>query len=310
MNTETFGDGITVGLPSIQGLRRRRRIPKTAQGASDWPASAAARLLLTNLTAIRRMAAGISRQHGGTADDAEEFTAVACYRLVKDDYAALRKFKGRSSLRTFLFKVLQRMFLDYRIAQWGKWRPSATARREGALAVQLDRLTRRDGLTFDEACSVLEASAQRSLDTSELDRLRVLLPARSRPRFVTDEDLIAASIMTTASRDNLMQLFHGAVAERAGSALRRALAAIPPDDWLVLKLRFQDQMTVRAIAKLLEVDGAKLYRRIDRLLAGLRASLEEQGVAPSELFAALAEPECHVSDAFIPRGDGPAAPVS
>ena len=40
---------------------------------------------------------------------------------------------------------------DWRNARWGKWRPSAEARRQGALATHLERLMRRDGLTFEEA---------------------------------------------------------------------------------------------------------------------------------------------------------------
>jgi len=46
--------------------------------------------------------------------------------------ALLAKFEGRSSLRTFLTVVIQRLFLDHRISAWGKWRPSAEARRGGS----------------------------------------------------------------------------------------------------------------------------------------------------------------------------------
>ena len=44
--------------------------------------------------------------------------------------------------------VIQRLFLDARIAKWGKWRPSVSARRLGGVAVLLERLLTRDGLSL------------------------------------------------------------------------------------------------------------------------------------------------------------------
>ena len=40
---------------------------------------------------------------------------------------------------------------EARIAEWGKWRPSAVAKRLGPTAVLLDRLLTRDGRPFDDA---------------------------------------------------------------------------------------------------------------------------------------------------------------
>ena len=70
-------------------------------------------------------------------------------KLIDDDYQILRGFRERSSLRTYLSTVVERLFLDYRIRQWGKWRPSAQARRAGALAVRLEALLHRDGVPFE-----------------------------------------------------------------------------------------------------------------------------------------------------------------
>ena len=53
--------------------------------------------------------------------------------------------RGRGSLNTYLRVVIERLVLDMRVTNWGKWRPSARARRLGAEAVLFEQLTVRDG---------------------------------------------------------------------------------------------------------------------------------------------------------------------
>ena len=64
------------------------------------------------------------------------------------------------------------------------------------------------------------------------------------------------------------------------AALTSALAALDPEDRLLLRLRFEDEVSVPAIARLLgEPSPFKVYRRIDRLLAQLRRDLRLAGLA-------------------------------
>src|ERR1019366_2147799 len=100
----------------------------------------------------------VSARHHLPGVEADDFASHVKLRLIEDDYAILRKFQRRSSLRTYLTVVIQRMFLDYRISAWGKWRPSAEAKRAGAVAVQLEQLMGRDGYRFGEACELLETN--------------------------------------------------------------------------------------------------------------------------------------------------------
>src|SRR5690554_6597075 len=100
--------------------------------------SSAEQLFVENLPLIHRVTAAVARQNRLSVDDAEEFAATVHLRLIADDYAVLRKFRGRSSLQTFLKVVIQRICLDFRDAQWGKWRSSAAARRHGEVAIRLE----------------------------------------------------------------------------------------------------------------------------------------------------------------------------
>ena len=91
-------------------------------------------------------------------EERQDFTATAMLRLLEDDRAILRKFEGRSSLKTYLIAAIDRMLLDFRIAQWGKWRASAEARRLGPIALSLEKLVSCDCLSFAEASETLRVN--------------------------------------------------------------------------------------------------------------------------------------------------------
>jgi len=63
------------------------------------------------------------------------------------------------------------------------------------------------------------------------------------------------------------------------AALDRALATLDPSDRLVLRLRFEDDLSVPQIAQLLgEESPFRLYRRLGRTLATVAAALRSSGI--------------------------------
>lgn len=75
---------------------------------------------------------------------------------------------------------------------------------------------------------------------------------------------------TTLQRNDLLQ------------RLSTVLATLEPEDRLLLRLRFEEGVSVPAISRMLgEPSPFKLYRRLDQLLARLRRRLEEAGIRDS-----------------------------
>ncbi len=97
-------------------------------------------LFLSNLPLIERVIGSICRRHCVFDDEADEFDAMVKLKLVDDDYAVLRKFKGKSLLKTYLTTVVANLFRDHLIHKHGKWRSSRIAQTLGQEAVQLERL--------------------------------------------------------------------------------------------------------------------------------------------------------------------------
>jgi RNA polymerase sigma factor (sigma-70 family) len=227
-------------------------------------------LFATNLPLIDALIGGISRRHRMSAQDAEDFASIARLRLLEHDCKILRRFEGRSSLSTFLNVVFERIYLDYRASAWGKWRASAAARRLGPLAVQLERLIRRDAMSFEEACETLRITRQGPLDLDALRALFDALPSRPRRRQVD----VAVLENLPAAEDDALASVHNGDLRQTIAALRRAMARLTTRDRRIIGMKFVNQLTIAEIARRGGLDQKALYRHFQQILRRLRLELE------------------------------------
>lgn len=230
----------------------------------------------THAAIIESALAHASRAHRLAPAATDEFSSWARVRLLDHDQAILRKFQERSSLRTFLVTVVQRLYLDWRNAEWGKWRPTAEARRQGPVAIELERLVLRDQLSYDEAVHTLQTRG--AATARECEQAWAQLPRRPRRKRVDEQAVV--TLASTSSASELVDDDEArAEATSMCEALARALAALPPSDRLILQLRYWSGHTVARVAVLTGADQKALYRRFDKLKVDLRARLEVEGLS-------------------------------
>jgi DNA-directed RNA polymerase specialized sigma24 family protein len=74
-------------------------------------------LYVEHLEVINRIAESLCRRNGIRGADAEDFVSEVRLKLLQDDYAVLRKFRGTSSTTTFLTVVISNLFRDHRIKE-------------------------------------------------------------------------------------------------------------------------------------------------------------------------------------------------
>jgi RNA polymerase sigma factor for flagellar operon FliA len=238
---------------------------------------AAEAMMVAHLDWIDRVTASLTRRYGLGGDDADDVAAWIRLRLMEDDYAALRKFRGDSSIQTYLLVVVTSLFRDYRAGHWGRWRPSAAALRVGPLAVRLETLVYRDGLTLAEAGQVLRSSDPDVPDDRHLAELLGRLPVRSPLR--PGEAPLLDGIPAPDEGDAGIQAAEAATQRaRVRGALERALETLSQEDRLILRLRFWQGSSIGDIARALRLEQKPLYRRIERLSHVLRAELEREGI--------------------------------
>jgi RNA polymerase sigma factor (sigma-70 family) len=244
-------------------------------------------LFLEQLGTIRITLRTLTRRHAIPRQDAEDFSSWATCRLIENDYAVFRKFRGRSSMARYLVVVLSMLLRDYRAVEWGRWRASAAARRAGTLAVRLETLLVRDGVPLGIAAQILRADGTTTATDRELATLAAGFPRRVRIRWV-DADHAPCDAASLARSDDLIE--HDAHAsERCAleTKLRVALSQLPCDDRLILRMHFADAMTIADIARTLALPQKPLYRRLDLALAALRRQLEHAGVSAAQVRAVV-----------------------
>lgn len=234
-------------------------------------------IFLAQLGRIERIIASITRRNALTQDQAEDFASWTKVKLIENDYAIIRKFEGRSSISTYLTVVIANLFRDYRVEQWGRWRPSVVAKRLGGVGIRLETLLYRDGYTLDQAIEVLRSAGISSPSDRELSDMAARLPARVRP--VQADDTALEHTETAEGADRPLWLSEQRREwETARGALERALASLPAEDQLVVRLRYWEGFTVAEIARTLRTEQKPLYRRIDRALERLRGMLQADGL--------------------------------
>jgi RNA polymerase sigma factor for flagellar operon FliA len=239
---------------------------------------------LQHLRTIERIASFVARRNHLNADEAAEFIQEVRVRLLDDDYAIIRKFEGRSTFSTYLTTVINRLFHQWRVEQWGKWRPSAEARRLGDKAIVLERYLSRDGYTFSEAVETLTTPAGSHFTVAELEAIYVRLPLRNPRPVVVSDELLPESIAGDGDADERVQNSERErTARRAAAAMDNLLRQMDAEDRLILEMRFWGSRKVPDIATILHLDQKKTYKRLDRLYLALRRGLESAGLSKSDV---------------------------
>lgn len=251
-------------------------------------------LFLENLAVIDRAAALAARRSGLADADAEreDFISWVRLKIIENDYAVLQKFRGESSVSTYLNVVIAMLARDYRVQHHGRWRPSALARRKGDLAIRLEMLIHRRGASLQEAVQTLRTSGATTLSPSAIGRLFSELPRRLPLRPARVPEVALSEVAAAAGADSAY------VADSTREEYDRALAVVetvmgrcPAEDRLILQLHFWDGLGVSEISRALSLEQKPLYRRLERLIRDLRKELETQGVDRETLRELLSEME-------------------
>jgi len=239
---------------------------------------------LANVPTIERIAAFYCRRMHLSDADTEDFISYVKLELIERNYEIIAKFEGRSSFTTYLTTVIHRLLYQYRTKEWGKWRPSAEAKRLGDVAIAFERLTTRDGFSLSEATEMMTTGNSPAATRRELEAIALRLPPRApRPVLVTEEsapDLVTA---TDDPSDGPASREREQLARRAAAVLDQTMNSFEPEDRLILKMRFWSAQRVADIAGTLHLDAKKTYKRIDKLLGRARTALERAGIGRKEI---------------------------
>lgn len=287
-----------LGLRACIARTGAGRIPLgVLMGTSRGRGTAA--LLSRALDILEDILGYIQARHRLSADEVEEFSSLLKIKLLENDSSVLRAYRGDSSLRTYLGVVANRLFLDYRRSLWGKWRPSAVARRLGTVGIEMEALLHRDRRTAADAVSVMAARHGGRIPKAALENLvEKLEPAR--PRRL-DAPLEADAGLAAPVDSPVQRMEREEIAARITAGLDPILQELDPEDGLILQMHYRDGLPLATVARTLGLAQKRLYRRLERILEDLRAALESTGLRGPDVAEVLGRPDVELS--FLGRFD-------
>jgi RNA polymerase sigma factor (sigma-70 family) len=274
----------------------------TTKGSpGDWSRDEAEKLFLDQLETIERAIRFACRNRSIPDDDAEDFASYVKLKLVENDYGVIRKHERHSNFAAFISIVIQRLLLDYRNAQWGKWHASAAAKRIGEPAMTIEALLHRDGRSIEEIIPLI-LRRWPELTRGVVESIAEQLPRRNRRPRAVGEEIAAALPGATASsvHERAFESERSELSRRIASVVRATMRNLDERDRLICRLRFEGGLSIAEIARLLQTEPKPLYRRMQRALALLRNALEAQGIGIEETDEVLSTRDTDLDFGFAP----------
>jgi DNA-directed RNA polymerase specialized sigma24 family protein len=90
---------------------------------------------------------------------------------------------------------------------------------------------------------------------------------------------------------------------RIDTVLSGAIAALPPQDQLILRLRFENDLKIVEIARMVDLPAKPLYRQLANIVETLRANLSRHGVEASDIDRIVGNPAITLGRALRPVGE-------
>lgn len=274
------------------------------------------RLIVENLTYIerqcRRAVAGKGPADGEFAapsllprsdglsqeNEADELLNEVLDRLKADDFKALREFRGKAKLTTYITTIISNLVVDLVRQKKGRSRARERAQEMGEVGCRLY------DLVFGRGCSVTEAQGHLEIVYGILEPLESLqlMLGRMRGREkafawggepgsswlapgkeITDDD--TTEIVVADPAHNAEELL---ISGQKEATVRRALAEVVADlsgeERLMIRMRFpgdeeEEPKSPREIASILGLSEKAVDARIRRALARMREVLIGRGLS-------------------------------
>ncbi len=235
---------------------------------------------------------------------ADEAVVYALAKLQAPGSRHLEGFSGRSRFSTYLGSVVRRLFEDFSRAKFGRLRPPAWIVKLGGWWLLLYRLLCMERLSVVDTLATMENYQRaRSFDAEEAAS-RILSEITDCGKMRGDEQLTADGELDHVAerggeagqdkglekreRDILFAvIFQQLVGEDSAPSdhqgsfhkLLEGAVVLTSEERLLLKLCFQDDLSVSEAARLLDISVHQAHGRMRRLLQRLKDDLAKAGLA-------------------------------
>ena len=222
----------------------------------------------------------VVRHFEANADDVSDCFQFICEQLVKDSFRRLRRFQpdGAAEFSTWLRAVVRNLCLDWHRKRFGRSRAFRSIERLSDLDQAIFRLVHEHGDTEQEAFNSLRSRFPEltpALVASSIERINSTLTpsqtwslqARGQPTIDFDGHGVEIADFDGGPEAQ-------AIKNETRAMLMRAVNRLPKEKRLLIRLRFEEELTLEQIARLLEFNNPqRVDREIKQILSVLRKEL-------------------------------------
>jgi len=223
-------------------------------------------------------------------DSASDCFQFVCERLVEKQCRKLRTFKatGPATFTTWLRAVTRNLCIDWRRKNFGRQRTFRSVSKLSTFDQEVFKLVYERGIPLDEALPILLSTfhnvTQLRLNQSTQRIESVLTP---RQRWVLSQRAPTEQIFERGDSESAQALRPDAVDPRPSpealayskerrKKLRRTLAELSVEDQLLIRMRFEQELTLEQLARMFELGNAqRADRRIKDVLLRLKQRLDQ-----------------------------------
>jgi hypothetical protein len=272
-------------VPSADATPQPISPQQMSVGRTEATLSEPGRLFLSYLPVVDVVTSSVCHYHHLRASERDEFASFVRLALLDHDCEVLRQHTGGGSAVAFLRVVISRLLYDYRCQLWGRWRPSAAAKRQGSVAVLMEQLVTRDRFTLDEAIESARTNHGVQHTPQELRDLCTTLTLGSAVRHRTVPETAACDVASDGPSPDqvLVNRETEATRRRLIAALDAARESLTCEEQVLLKMRVDDSLPVSRIAAALGLNQKKLYITLNRLYARIRERLLADGISTEDV---------------------------
>ena len=229
-------------------------------------------------------------------DDVSDCFLFVCEQLSDRNFRRLRRFRteGPASFPTWVRAVVRNLSIDWHRKRAGRPRPFQSVSRLPVLEQEIFRCVYEGGMGLETAFFHLRPrfpALSRERLAEGVERVGRVLAPRQHWLLSTRKKSwipIEEPRSTSEGKPSVQPVDPGpdpetlAASSERQSALARALSQIPRFDRLLLRLRFEEDLTLEQIARLTQMESPQsVDRSIRRILQKLRQRMEATGDAPA-----------------------------
>jgi len=228
-------------------------------------------------------------------DEAMELYVMTCERLAADDCARLRRHDpGKGALGAWLAVLVKHVMVDWVRSRAGRRRLFKSVEQLPPLEQRVFELFYWESRSPAEITGLLAAqfnAASLEIVLEALDRVQAALTARQRAELLATAARAAAPISLDAAPEDGERPVdipdpadnpeRQAQTREAGRLFEAAVADLPPEDAVIIRLRYGDGLSLKQIRDALHLDGLT-EQRVQGVLDALKAQLAAHRLGPAD----------------------------